>query len=56
MVEGGIVQLGKHTGERIEDLSTEYLVWFCKSVYDDAMERREWAKKELKRRGIKVAK
>jgi hypothetical protein len=56
MVQGGVVQFGKHAGTQVEDLSTEYLVWYCKSVYDQMVEKREWAKEELKRRGIKVAK
>ena len=56
MVEGGIVQFGKHTGKRVSELSTEYLVWYCQSVYEELMEKREWAKEELKRRGIKVSK
>lgn len=56
MVQGGIVQFGKHAGERVEDLSTDYLAWVCKMKYEQMEEQRLWAKEELKRRGIKVAK
>lgn len=56
MVQGGVMQFGKHAGTQVEDLSTEYLVWYCKSVYDQMLEKRAWAKEELKRRGIKVDK
>jgi hypothetical protein len=56
MVQGGIVQFGKHTGERVEDLSLDYLAWYCKMLYDQMEEKRAWAVEELKRRGIKVAK
>ena len=56
IVQGGVVQYGKYAGQYIEDLPTEYLVWFCQHEWDRMVERRAWAKDELKRRGIKVAK
>ena len=55
MVERGMVQFGRHAGNKVEDVPSEYLVWFCNKLRNDMEARRAWAKMELKRRGTRVS-
>ena len=47
-----VVSFGKYRGWKYEDLPTEYLEWFVKNSYDQMVDRKEWAVREIARRKI----